>query len=67
MIVRFSIFIYTTQHITLSKTDVMVDFETYNSSVLEGNSVDICLILSGATEVNVSVNLIVQEETAGML
>ena len=67
MIVRFSIVFCTTQHITLSKTDVMVDFETHNSSVPEGNSVDICLILVGVTEVNVSVSLIVQEETASML
>ena len=45
----------------LNPTDVTIGFEADNYSVVEGSTVDACLILNGSTEVNVVVNLLVGE------
>ena len=44
--------------------DLIIRFEQNTYAVSEGNTVEVCLILSGSTEVNVSVNISIEEGTA---
>ena len=44
--------------------DLTIRFEQNTYFVSEGNTVEVCLILSGSTEVNVSVNINIEEGTA---
>lgn len=43
-----------------------VDFEAASYSVSEGGAIDVCLILTGNTEINVVVTLQVEDGTASM-
>ena len=47
-------------------TDVTIDFEETSYSLSEGNATDICLNLTGTAEVDVSVDLHIEQQSASM-
>lgn len=47
-------------------TDVTITFEESSYSVVEGSTTDVCLLLNGNTDIDISVTLQVEETTASM-
>lgn len=47
-------------------TDVTITFEESSYSVTEGGTTDVCLLLNGNTDIDISVNLQIGASTASM-
>ena len=54
-------------HFCSSCTDVTIAFEEMSYSVLEGREIDVCLILTGTTDIDVSANLQVGDITTASM